>query len=49
MDIGMVPRPLIANGARAQAAERPMERSEADEMAAAKADMGLIVQRQAPK
>jgi hypothetical protein len=47
MDIGMVPRPPIANGARAKAAERPVERSEADQMAAAKAGIELTVQRQA--
>ena len=45
MDIGMAPRPLIANGARAKAAERPVERSEADQIAAATAGMGLTVQR----
>ena len=39
----MVPRPLIANGARATSAERPVERSEADQIAAAKAGMGLTV------
>jgi hypothetical protein len=39
----MVPRPLIANGARATTAERPVERSEADQIAAAKAGMGLTV------
>jgi len=45
----MVPRPLIANGARAAAAERPVERSEADRIAATKAGMGLTVQRQGAK
>jgi hypothetical protein len=39
----MVPRPLIANGARATTAERLVERSEADQIAAAKAGMGLTV------
>lgn len=49
MDMDMAPKPLIATGARAKAAERPVERSEADQMAAAKASMGLIVQRQNAK
>ena len=41
----IVPRPVIANRARAMVAERPVERSEADQIAAAKAGMGLTVQR----
>jgi hypothetical protein len=49
MDIVMGPRPLIANGARAKAAERPVERSEADQMAAAKAGMGSRFSERAPK
>jgi hypothetical protein len=42
---GMTPRPLIAIGARAKAAERPVGRSKAVQIAAAKAGMELVVQR----
>jgi hypothetical protein len=46
MDIAdMALRPLIAIGARAKTAERSVERSEAVQIAAAKAGMGLTVQR----
>jgi hypothetical protein len=41
----VVPRPVIANATRAMIAERPAERSEADQIAAAKAGMRLTVER----